>query len=130
MIKIKATGMGSIKKRLNAIEKKLVDHAFNQALQDLGEKIGELSSPKVPVQEGMLKSSFTVQKVGDKWVCGYNQEYAAYQHQGMDKNGARVIEKRPGGGGSFFLSEPAKKNKKQLLEFLQERLNIHLQKIV
>jgi hypothetical protein len=129
-VKIKIQGVSKTLSNLNQIERKMVDIAYNKALFDLGHKIGELSSNKVPVDEGMLKQSFTVQKVGRPWVCGYNKVYAAYQHQGMRKDGTKIISNRPGGGESFFLSGPVQKNQKQLLKFLQERFNFHLKTLI
>lgn len=125
-IKIEITGVKQVVANLKKVERSLVDAAYNKALQDLGEKIGELSASKVPVDEGILKSTFTVVKINGGWVCGYNTEYAAYQHQGMRRDGTRIIRDRPGGGESFFLSGPVQKNRKQLLAFLQERFSIYL----
>lgn len=119
-------GMQKVLSNLDNLEKQMVDIAYNKALQELGEKIGQITEDKVPVDEGILKSTFTVQKVNGEWVCGYNTDYAAYQHQGMEADGSRVKVNFPGGGETFFLSGPVEANKSQLLEFLQERFNNHL----
>lgn len=128
--KIEFQGFKEVLGNIGKMEKGMTDTAYNQALQELGVKIGEITANKVPVEEGILKSTFTVQKIGGEWVCGYNTEYAAFQHQGIDRDGNRKISNRPGGGESFFLSGPVEANKTQLLKFLQERFNIHLSEIV
>lgn len=125
-VNIKVEGFDKVFAKLETLERKVVDVAYDKALRELGAKIGELSADKVPVEEGILKSTFTVQKVGGEYVCGYNTEYAAYQHQGMRKDGTNIITNRPGGGESFFLSGPVEANKTQLLQFLQERFDFHL----
>jgi len=129
-VTIKIEGVKKTVSNLKSIEKRLVDIAYNKALQDLGWKIGELSESKVPVEEGILKSTFTVLKVSGEWVCGYNTEYAAIQHQGMRKDGTHIIRNRPGGGESFFLSGTIEKYQKQLLAFLQERFNFYLRQTI
>ncbi|MDZ4786726.1 MAG: hypothetical protein SGJ02_11695 [bacterium] len=127
-VEIKVEGFEKVFAKLEALERKVVDVAYDKALRELGAKIGELSADKVPVEEGILKSTFTVQKIAGGWVCGYNTEYAMYQHQGMRKDGTHIINDRPGGGESFFLSGPVEANQTQLLAFLQERFDFHLLK--
>jgi len=125
---IKLTGLKEAKNALKQIEKYLVSQARDQALQDLGEKIGELSADKVPVEFGILKSTFTVVKSRGQWLAGYNTEYASYQHQGVRKDGSRVIRNRKGGGQSFFLTQPIQENRQQLLDFFSRRFKHYLQK--
>ena len=129
-VTVKIQGVEKALKSLAEMEKKLADIAYNKALQELGWKIGEITQSKVPVEEGILKSTFTVQKFGGEWVCGYDTEYAAFQHQGFSKDGTRIIRNRPGGGESFFLSGPVQANKVELLQFLQERFNKHLSSLI
>lgn len=129
-VKIEMQGIKKTLSNLDQMEKQMVEIAYNKALQELGAKIGEITQDKVPLEEGILKSTYTVQKVDGEWVCGYNTEYAAMQHQGMRKDGTYIIQDRPGGGESFFLSGPVQANKVQLLQFLQERFNYHLSIII
>jgi len=119
-------GIETVRSNLKNVQTTLVEYAFNLALSDLGNKIQEISEPHVPVDKGLLKSSFTVEKINGKWVCGYNEEYAMYIHQGIREDGTREIQNRPGGGKSFFLSQPVQDNKTQLLEFLQERFDFYI----
>lgn len=129
-IKIEIGGFETAVTNLDSLQKQIVDIAYNKALQELGEKIGQITESKVPVEEGILKSTFTVQKINGEWVCGYNTDYAARQHQGMSNDGTWVKKNFPGGGELFFLSGPVELNKSQLLEFLQERFNFHLSSII
>ena len=122
---LKISGIKETRQTLKKIQESMVNEAKNKALADMGFKIGELSSKLVGVEFGILKSSFVVQKN----LAGYNTEYAAYQHQGVRKDGTHVIRNRPGGGQSFFLSEPVKRNKTQLLNFFNERFAHHIKKL-
>lgn len=129
-VKLEIQGVKQILSNLDEVEKQMVDIAYNKALQELGAKIGEITQDKVPVEEGILKSTYTVQNINGGWVCGYNTEYASFQHQGMSKDGTHIIKNRPGGGESFFLSGPVQANQAQLFQFLQERFNYHLSIII
>jgi DNA primase large subunit len=128
-VELKIEGLKKTLGNLSQVERQMADIAYNKALESLGVKIGEISKDKVPVDKGQLKQSFSVQKVGNDWICGYNKVYAAYQHQGVRKDGSRIVINRPGGGESFFLSGPVQKNQTQLIKFLQEQFEIELQKI-
>ena len=128
LINVVINGIEDAIKNFEKIEKKAAKNAYEKAVKDVAEKIGELSSDKVPVDEGILKSTFTVQKLNGKWFCGYNTEYAAYQHEGKDSNGDRIIVNRPGGGQSKFLTGPIQKNQKQLFELFQERFSVYFAK--
>lgn len=123
---LKITGIKETKQGLEKFKKLILNKAVSMALHDLGLKIGELSSDFVPVEFGILKSTFVVQKKGKGWTAGYNTEYASYQHQGVRKDGTRVIRNRPGGGESFFLSKPIQDNKDYLLNFFNQRLTKYL----
>jgi hypothetical protein len=104
----------------------------NNALHDTADKLLEISDVKVPVGEGQLKSSKTVQSnIADKSIiAGYNEEYAGYQHQGRRMNGTRIVRQRPAGGQSFFLSTALNENRSQLIELAGERITKQLQNIL
>lgn len=89
-------------------KKKLIQ----KAEMTVAEKIGELASDKVPVQKGILKSSWTVQNQGGKTQAGYNTEYAAYQHQWHRKDGSRPIAKSS--GERYFLAKAISQNLEKL----------------
>jgi hypothetical protein len=130
MTKVKITGTKEATKNLNKIKNEAIKYANNESLQDLGDKIGNLASNKVPVDRGILKSTFTVQKAGKKTIAGYNTEYAMYQHQGVRKDGTHVIRNRPGGGESFFLTNAIKENTQKLLNFYKSRFEFYFKKII
>jgi hypothetical protein len=130
MTKIKITGTKEVTKNLNKIKDEAIKYANNESLEDLGDKIGNLASDKVPVDRGILKSTFTVQKAGKNTVAGYNTEYAMYQHQGVRKDGTHIIRNRPGGGESFFLVNAVKENTKKLLDFYKSRFEFYFDKII
>jgi hypothetical protein len=102
----------------------------NNALHDTADKLLEISDTKVPVGEGQLKSSKTVQNTSNGVIAGYNEEYAGYQHQGRRMDGTRIVRQRPAGGQSFFLSSAVDENRSQLQEFTVERITKQLQNIL
>jgi hypothetical protein len=129
-VKIQIKGVRETNKVLASLEKKIVDYCYNLAIQDLAEYIGNLSAPRVPVKEGILKSSFTIQKIGKNWVCGYNTEYAMYIHQGQRADGTHVITENPGGGGSFYLSSVIDEDKTKLINFLQRQFTKYFNSMI
>ena len=116
---IKITGLDNAKKLLD----KPKHIKTNKILRLVGEKILELAEPKLPVKDGILKSTGTVINEGISVTVGYNTEYAAYQHEGRRQDGSHIIRNRPGGGESHFLSGTVVKNKDQLLEFAKEQIS-------
>jgi hypothetical protein len=127
---MKVTGTKRVKAALKDLENKLVAHAYNKALRLLGEKIGEITKSEVPIDSGQLRQSFTVEKVGNQWVCGYNTEYAACQHEGTWPNGSHIKTKFPGGGKLHFLSEPVEVNRIALMAFFSETFSNELKKLI
>jgi hypothetical protein len=95
---------------------------LKKSLKMAGEKILELSEPKLPVKDGILKSSGVVIEESDNVLVGYNSEYASYQHEGRRKDGTRIIRNRPAGGESFFLSSTIEHNQSQILAFIEEQI--------
>lgn len=121
------TGLDKVLVNLGKITNiKVVD----EALMDTADKILQLSDPKVPLIEGILNSSGTKIKERHKVLVGYNSEYAAYQHQGIRKDGSRKIINRPGGGESFFLTKTIDENRNQLIAFTNERIKANLNKLL
>jgi phage gpG-like protein len=120
-------GLNNVLNNVSKLEQKTLKIAKYEALEDLGNKIGEISQDSVPLDEGTLRRSFTVQKQNGKTVAGYNTEYAAYQHQGKRKDGSHITSKYTKSGvGPFFLSNPIQKNKQNLLKYLQQRIKARL----
>jgi hypothetical protein len=116
---IKVTGIADALSMLNNIAPPKI---VKKTLKSVGEKILDLSEPKLPVKDGILKSTGTVIENGNHILVGYNSEYAAYQHEGRRQDGSRIIKLRPGGGESFFLSSTVEQNMTQLVEFAQEQV--------
>lgn len=116
----RVTGVGNTKKNLSLIEKKGAKYADDLSTQDLGEKILELCQNAVPIEEGMLRNSGTVQEIGRQFLVGYNKEYAAVQHESAEFN-------HPLGGQAFFLTGPIKQNQNKLLKFKKERYWFHFE---
>lgn len=121
MIKI-----SGISQTLNALNKMQPSSSLSKAFKAAGEKILELAEPKVPVQEGILKSSQTVVTDGANVIAGYNSEYASYQHEGRRMDGSHIIRNRPGGGESFFLSSTVTQNRGLILDFIKNQIKKHI----
>ncbi len=116
---IKITGDKEAIKKLEGY-KKHSHEASRLAALDTADKIFEICEPFVPVDEGELVRSSTVQEIADTILLGYNKVYAARQHNSPDYN-------HPLKGQAFFLTEPVKRNEQQLIAFFNERFWYHLQ---
>jgi hypothetical protein len=121
------TGLDEAYRNLGKLTAKNI---YSNAIQDTAEKILELAEPKVPHEEGILESSKTIIKQNGDVLVGYNSEYASYQHQGVRKDGTRIIVNRPAGGESFFLTQTVQQNQNQLVEFTKERIKKQLEKLL
>lgn len=118
MLKLKVINQEKINQKFIGLEKVAALRAFDRAVEDVASKIGEIASKDVPVMEGILKSTFTYQKISNVWYIGYNTEYAMYQHEGRRKDGTRIIRNRRGGGKSKFLTDSVTRNKQAILQLL------------
>jgi phage gpG-like protein len=120
------TGLDEVYLKLGKLT---ANHLLKNALVDVGDLVLKLADKKVPVAEGILKSSGTVIKQDRDVLVGYNQEYAAFQHQGVRKNGSRIIRNRPGGGESFFLTSTIEENKDALNEAIKIQIAEEIKKL-
>ena len=103
----------------NAVKKDIADNT----MFDLGSKVLEISMAEVPLDEGTLLRSGTVQKVGSQTYVGYNTEYAARLHYHPEyrfQNGRKA----------FYLTDPIKNNESNLIAFAQQRFIIRLNKVL
>lgn len=66
--------------RLDAMTRK-EPQARKDAGEDVANEILRLSQAEVPIDEGTLQNSGTVQFVDDAWVVGYHTPYAARLHE-------------------------------------------------
>ena len=113
MIKVKG-----VKKAIQNIDKITNQHLeeSKSALTQVGFKILEISEPEVPLDEGTLLRSGTVQQVGDKTMAGYNTEYAARLHNHPEysfQNGRK----------GNFLSDPVKRNRQALIDLYKQLIS-------
>jgi hypothetical protein len=69
-----------------------------------------LSRFVVPFASGRLSQSGFFRREGQYWITGYNTKYAMYQHEGMRKDGSRVVRNWSNGRKSKYLENPMKEN--------------------
>jgi hypothetical protein len=69
-----------------------------------------LSRFVVPFASGRLSQSGFFRREGQYWITGYNTKYAMYQHEGMRKDGSRVVRNWSNGRKSKYLENPLKEN--------------------
>lgn len=69
-----------------------------------------LSRMQVPFNKGRLSQSGKVKKFGENWGVSYNTNYALYQHEGMRKDGSRIVRRWNNGRKSKYLEDPLKEN--------------------
>ena len=73
-----------------------------------------LSRMQVPFgitkNRGRLSQSGKVKKFGENWGVSYNTNYALYQHEGMRKDGSRIVRRWNNGRKSKYLEDPLKEN--------------------
>ena len=108
---------------LAKISKEVKSDITKGTMFDLGSKVLELSMAEVPLDEGTLLRSGTVQEIGNKTYVGYNMEYAARLHYHPEyrfQNGRKA----------FYLTDPVKNNSSNLVAFAQQRFIIRLNKVL
>lgn len=69
-----------------------------------------LSRFGVPFDTGRLSQSGFFRREGQYWITGYDTKYAMYQHEGMRKDGSRIVRNWSNGRKSKFLENPLKEN--------------------
>lgn len=69
-----------------------------------------LSRFGVPFDTGRLSQSGFFRKEGQYWITGYDTKYAMYQHEGMRRDGTRVVRNWSNGRKSKYLENPLKEN--------------------
>lgn len=106
--------MSSVKITKNTLSKNL-QKLQNMNLNDEWGRIcsGELlrlSRFGVPFDTGRLSQSGFFRREGQYWITGYDTKYAMYQHEGMRRDGTRVVRNWSNGKKSKFLENPLKEN--------------------
>ena len=69
-----------------------------------------LSRFGVPFDTGRLSQSGFFRREGQYWITGYDTKYAMYQHEGMRRDGTRVVRNWSNGRKNKFLENPLKEN--------------------
>lgn len=69
-----------------------------------------LSRFVVPFYSGRLSQSGFFRKEGQYWITGYDTKYAMYQHEGMRRDGTRIVRNWSNGRKSKYLENPLKEN--------------------
>jgi hypothetical protein len=59
---------------------------------------------------GRLSQSGFFRREGQYWITGYDTKYAMYQHEGMRRDGSRIVRNWSNGRKSKFLENPLKEN--------------------
>jgi len=103
-----------LKSDLNAMERR--------ALQEMADTILTLARAEVPHDEGTLANSGDAYVEGDFGIVAFNTKYAAYQHEGMRKDGTHVVRRYKSGRKKKYLEDPLKKNLTKLNEVARDQL--------
>lgn len=106
--------MSSVRITKNTLSKNL-QKLQNMNLNDEWGRIcsGELlrlSRFGVPFDTGRLSQSGFFRREGQYWITGYDTKYAMYQHEGMRRDGTRVVRNWSNGRKSKYLENPLKEN--------------------
>lgn len=103
-----------LKSDLNAMERR--------ALQEMADTILTLARAEVPHDEGTLANSGDAYVEGDFGIVAFNTKYAAYQHEGMRKDGTHVVRRYKSGRKKKYLEDPLKRNLTKLNEVARDQL--------
>ena len=106
--------MSSVRITKNTLSKNL-QSLQNMNLSDEWGRIcaGELlrlSRYGVPFDTGRLSQSGFFRREGQYWITGYDTKYAMYQHEGMRRDGSRIVRNWSNGRKSKYLENPLKEN--------------------
>ena len=106
--------MSSIKIKKNTLSKNLKKLQTINPMDEWGRicagELLRLSRYVVPFASGRLSQSGFFRREGQYWITGYDTKYAMYQHEGMRKDGTRVVRNWSNGRKSKYLENPLKEN--------------------
>lgn len=111
---------------------KQVDEWVAEALEQMADSLILLSSYEVPHLTGQLQSTahkFPTQnevKATGEINVAYDTEYAAYQHEGMRKDGTRVITHYNNGRKGKYLQDPLLNNFKMWQGVMHDTISAKL----
>lgn len=93
-----------------------------RVLKEMADTILTLSIAEVPHDEGILQSTGNAYVEGDFGIVAYNSKYAAFQHEGMRKDGTHVVRRYQSGRKKKYLEDPIKNNLTKLTEVARDQL--------
>lgn len=106
--------MSSIKIKKNTLSKNLKKLQTINPMDEWGRicagELLRLSRYVVPFASGRLSQSGFFRREGQYWITGYDTKYAMYQHEGMRRDGSRVVRNWSNGRKSKYLENPLKEN--------------------
>lgn len=106
--------MSSIKITKNTLTKNLQNLQSMNLTDEWGRicsgELLRLSRFVVPFASGRLSQSGFSRREGNYWITGYDTKYAMYQHEGMRRDGSRVVRNWSNGRKNKFLENPMKEN--------------------
>lgn len=99
-MKITIEGMGDLNRKLNAIPNKAKGGVTKELMDIIFDLQGE-SQRRAPIDTGALRGSAFAEQNGLEGTVGFTEEYALYQHEGVEFN-------HPKGGEAKYLENPFK----------------------
>jgi hypothetical protein len=109
--------MSSVRIKRNTLSKNLKKLQTINPMDEWGRicsgELLRLSRFVVPfgkVKGGRLSQSGFFRREGQYWITGYDTKYAMYQHEGMRRDGSRVVRNWSNGRKSKYLENPLKEN--------------------
>jgi hypothetical protein len=106
--------MSSIKIKKNTLSKNLKKLQTINPMDEWGRicagELLRLSRFVVPFASGRLSQSGFFRREGQYWITGYNTKYAMYQHEGMRRDGTRIVRNWRNGRKNKYLENPLKEN--------------------
>lgn len=110
-----------------------LDRWMAEALEEMANTLLVLSTYEVPHDTGQLQSTGHIFPKFDEVVksqevnVAYDTEYAAYQHEGVRRDGTREIKQYQKGRKKKYLEDPLKVNMSRWSEKLQTVMKSKLQ---
>jgi hypothetical protein len=106
--------MSSVRIKRNTLSKNLKKLQTINPMDEWGRicagELFRLSRYVVPFASGRLSQSGFFRREGQYWITGYDTKYAMYQHEGMRRDGSRVVRNWSNGRKSKYLENPLKEN--------------------
>ena len=106
--------MSSVKITKNTLSKNLQKLQTINPMDEWGRicsgELLRLSRFVVPFASGRLSQSGFFRREGQYWITGYDTKYAMYQHEGMRRDGSRIVRNWSNGRKSKYLENPLKEN--------------------